>query len=181
MEQMTGTPPYRFEVIDHAHSRIVEFQRKGFFGGWRNKKPRNARWMSCQADETDHGTDVTVRCSKGSAPLSRALQLIELLTKGMRDRRTLYRDRPIPPGPVSLVASWAGTGYALYSEPTWDAPRGQSVRTATEIQALPGGTDTFIKVRTSTGIEGYIERDQLVVAPEIATRTAQELTAREYV
>jgi hypothetical protein len=68
--------------------------------------------------------------------------------------------------------------YALFTEPRFDAPRGRAVLTATELQAIPGGTGPFVHVRLSDGTEGYIERDQLVAAPDIATRDAQLEAAR---
>jgi hypothetical protein len=106
--------------------------------------------------------------------------LIGVLSRGVHDSRTVYRARHIPPGPVTLVASWAGTPYALYNAPRRDAPRGTEVFTATRIEAVPGGTAEFVRVRLSDGTEGYIERDQIVAAPERATRDAG-LEAARYV
>ena len=146
--------------------------------------------MTCRAQPSALGTRVEVEASSGGGliakamgradrgPVSRALQLVRLLTVAPQDARTIYRDRRIPPGPVTLVASWAGMTYALFTEPRFDAPRGRTVLTATELQAIPGGTGPFVHVRLSDGIEGYIERDQLVAAPDIATRDAQLEAAR---
>src|SRR5207245_192069 len=114
--------------------RIQEAERRTLMGGWRRPK-RGVRWVTCRADEVEEGTLVTIECSKGSAPGSRALQLVELLSLGNLDQRTIYRDRRIPPGPVSLVASWAGTGYPLFLDPSFEAPRGEEVYTATPIEA----------------------------------------------
>jgi hypothetical protein len=90
----------------------------------------------------------------------------------------VYRRRAIPDGPVSLVASWAGMPYELYSEPRWDAARGPRVLTASGVEAIPGGNGPFTKVRLSDGTEGFIETDQIVAAPEAATREAQLEAAR---
>ena len=109
---------------------------------------------------------------------ARALQLVRLLAAGNSDARTLYRRRTIPPGAVSLVASWAGMPYQLFAEPRFDAPRGVEVHTATELEAVSGGVGPFVRVRLRDGTEGYIESDQIVVAPDVATRKAQEDAAR---
>jgi hypothetical protein len=68
--------------------------------------------------------------------------------------------------------------YELFSEPRFDAPRGPKVHTATELEAVPGAVGPFVRVRLRDGTEGYIESDQIVAAPEVATREAQEDTAR---
>ena len=189
MEQMLGVSPYRFEVIGSDEGRIVEYQRRGLFGQW--SKPRiRPRWVSCRAVQGDVGTDVVVEASRGGGlvalamgrrdggPRARALQLVKLLTAGGDDPRTVYRWRSIPPGPISLVASWAGTGYELFTEPRFDAPRGATVLTATDMEAVPGGSGPFIRVRLGDGTEGFVELDQVVSAPGIATREAQEAAAR---
>ena len=175
MEQMLGTPPYRYEVTGVASARIVEAERKGFFGQWRSG-PRRPRWVTCQTSVGEAGTVVEVEASRGRGPLSRALQLVYLLSRGNRDRRTIYRDRTTPAGPVTLVASWAGTAYALFTDPSHAAPRGAELLTATPLEAI-GNHGPFVKVRTGAGVEGWIERDQLVPAPGEATRDAQTRTA----
>jgi len=111
-------------------------------------------------------------------PDARALQLVRLLTAGSRDQKTIYRARHIPPGPVTLVASWAGTPYHLYTQPRYDAPRGVEIYTATELDAVPGGNASFVRVRVHGAGEGYVERDQIVAATDIATREAQTEAAR---
>ena len=189
MEQLIGTRPYRYEVVGESEARIIEYRRRGFFGQW--SRPRVAiRWVACRAQPSALGTRVEIEASSGGGliakamgradrgPVSRALQLVRLLTVAPQDARTIYRDRRIPPGPVTLVASWAGMTYALFTEPRFDAPRGRTVLTATELQAIPGGTGPFVHVRLSDGTEGYIERDQLVAAPDVATRDAQLEAAR---
>jgi hypothetical protein len=190
MEQLLGVPPYRFEVVADGEARIVEHRRRGLFGQW--SRPRVAlRWVRCSAIPIEQGTRVEVTASSGGGllmkalgradrgPVTRALQLVKLLTAGEGDPRTIYRLRRIPPGPVTLVASWAGTPYRLYLEPRWDAARGAEIFTASEIEALPGAGGPFVRVRVrSDGAEGYVERDQIVVAPERATRAAQLEAAR---
>jgi hypothetical protein len=108
----------------------------------------------------------------------RALQLVQLLTQGSADDCTIYRERKMPPGPVSLVASWAGMPYELFTEPRRDAARGPLILTASRVEAIPGGTGPFTRVRLPDGTEGYVETDQIVAAPERATREAQLEAAR---
>jgi len=189
MEQLIGTPPYRFEVIDETTARAIERIRRGFFGNW--SRPKTAvRWVSCRATATPQGTEVVVASSSGGGlifkalgkadggPGARALQLVRLLDAGRDDPKTIYRRRDIPPGPVTLVASWAGTPYRLYTQPRYDAPRGPEIYTATELDAVPGGNATFLRVRVHGAGEGYIERDQIVAATDVATREAQTEAAR---
>jgi hypothetical protein len=111
-------------------------------------------------------------------PISRALQVVRLLTAGAADSRTIYRDRRIPPGPVTLVASWAGTPYRLFTEPRHDAPRGREILTASEVEALPERSGQFVKVRVAGADVGWVESDQIVPAPAVSTRAAQVETAR---
>ena len=189
MEQLIGTMPYRFEVLDGDSARAIEVSRRGTFGNW--VKPRlGVRWVRCSAVRRPQGTEVFVTASSPggmllkstgrieSGPVARALQLVRLLTAGRTDQRTIYRQRFIPPGPVTLVASWAGTGYRLYTEPRYDAAPGAEIHTATELEAVPGGDSAFVKVRLRDGSEGYVERDQIVAATEVATREAQTAVAR---
>jgi hypothetical protein len=190
MEQMIGTPPYRFEVLGEDSARIVEFQRNSLVGTWRRvdgtgrlmgrqlKPARNQRWVGCTASLQDAGTVVELEASKGRGALPRALQLIGVLSRGVQDQRTIYRSRHIPPGPVTLVASWAGMPYALFKEPRYDAPRGVVVFTASRMEAVPGGTAEFVRVRLSDSTDGYVERDEIVVAPARATREAGAEAAR---
>jgi hypothetical protein len=189
MEQMIGTPPYRYEIAGESEARITEFRRRGLFGQW--SKPRaRIRWVRCRALESPQGTSVEIEASSGGGlifkamgkadlgPMTRALQLIRLLTSGSGDPRTLYRDRRIPPGPVTLVASWAGMPYRLFTEPRHDAPRGREILTATELEALAERVGPFVKVRVDGAEEGWIESDQIVPAPAVSTREAQIETAR---
>jgi hypothetical protein len=190
MEQMIGTPPYRFEVLGDNTARIVEYQRNSLVGHWRRvdgtakvlgrtmRPARNQRWVTCTATAEDTGTVIELEASKGRGALPRALQLIGVLSRGVDDPRTIYRARHIPPGPVTLVASWAGMPYALYAAPNRGSARGAEIFTATRIDAVGGGTAEFVKVRLSDGTQGYVERDQVVVAPETATRQAGVEAAR---
>jgi hypothetical protein len=177
-EQMVGTPPYRFEPTGPDSARIVEAERKHFLFGQFSKKVRNPRWIDVVARETEAGTEVVVTSVKGQAPKARSLQIVQLLTRGVRDRRTVYRDRAIPPGPITLVASWAGTEYPIYLEPRYDAPRGEKVHTASRIEAIGMHGTTWVHVRLAGGTEGWIERDQVVPAPAEASRAAQVRTAQ---
>jgi hypothetical protein len=190
MEQMIGTPPYRYEVIDENSARVVEFSRNSLVGHWRSvadrrtvmgrERPavRNQRWVHCRAVGGDAGTVVELEASAGRGALPRALQLIGVISRGVNDQRTIYRSRHIPPGPVTLVASWAGMAYPLFVTPSHEAARGMEVLTASRVEAIPGGTSGFVRVRLSDGTEGYIERDQVVSAPAVATRDAGFLAAR---
>jgi len=178
MEQMLGSFPFRFELTGESSARIVEFRRKGLVGQWSKRVAIHTRWVTCEARPTASGTVVTVVASRGRGPVPRALQLVQLLSRGSADPRTIYRRRAMPSGPVSLVASWAGMPYRLYTEPRWEAPRGARVLTATGVEAIPGGEGAFTKVRLADGTEGYIETDQIVAAPEASTREAQVEAAR---
>lgn len=178
MEQMIGTFPFRFEVLGDGRARIVEFRRKGLIGQWSKHVGFRTRWVTCSARVTPAGTLVTVAASAGRGPVPRALQLVQLLTRGSADDRTVYRERRIPAGPVSLVASWAGMPYHLFTEPRWDAPRGAGIHTASRVEAIDGGTGPFTRVRLADGTEGYVETDQVVAGPRAATREAQFEAAR---
>jgi hypothetical protein len=192
MEQMIGTPPYRFEVLGESSARVVEFQRNSLVGHWRRvdgggkadgreRRPsRNQRWVQCTTSVQNTGTVIELECSKGRGAGPRALQLIGVLTRGVHDPRTIYRVRHIPPGPVTLVASWAGMPYRLFSTPSRDSSRGAEVFTASRMEAVAGGTAEFVKVRLSDGTDGFVERDQIVAAPALATRDAG-LEAARYV
>ena len=189
MEQMIGTTPYRFEVMGESEARIVEHRRRGLFGQWSRPRIRT-RWVRCRAVASTEGTIVEVEASSGGGliakamgkadrgPVTRSLQVIRLLTAGAGDARTVYRDRRIPPGPVTLVASWAGTPYRLFAEPRRDAARGREILTASEVVALDERDGQFVKVRVAGVDEGWVESDQIVPSPAASTRAAQVETAR---
>jgi len=176
-EQMVGTPPYRFEPAGSDSALIVEAERKHFLFGQLSPKVRNPRWIRVTAREIEPGTEVIVECTAGKGPKARALQAVQLFSRGGRDRRTIYRERTIPPGPISLVASWAGMEYPLYLEPRYDAGRGEPIHTASKVEATGSYGTTWVRVRTESGAEGYVERDQVVPAPAEASRVAQPRTA----
>lgn len=177
MEQLLGVPPYRFEVAGPGEGRIVEDRRWNKLVGFWGRPRRRIQWVSCTAILGAEATEVVVETSGRRGTAERAQQLIQLLTHGVSDPRSVYRSREIPPGPVSLVASWAGVPYALYLEPRFDAERGTEIHTATRMRALPGGGGPFVQVELADGTTGYVERDQIVAAPERATRDAQVETA----
>jgi len=177
MEQMIGTLPYRFEPTGPDSAQAIEAERKHFLFGQLSPRVRNPHWVRVVAREVEPGIEVVVESTGGKGPRSRALQVVQLLTRGPRDRRTVYRDRIIPPGPITLVASWAGMEYAIYLEPRYDAPRGEPVHTASRIDAIGSYGITWVKVRTESGAEGYIELDQVVPAPPEASRAAPVRTA----
>ncbi len=176
MEQMIGTPPYRFEVVKDDEARIVQFERKTFVGRWK-EGVQAARLVSCTARVVDDGTHVTVTASKDEASRSRARQLVELFEKAVGDPRTYYRERNIPLGPVTLVASWAGTPYVLYTEPRFDAPRRGNMYTATRVEAIEVLEGAFCKVKLPSGETGYVEKDQIVPVPVHDTANAHYTTA----
>lgn len=193
-EQMAGIPPFRFEVVGPSSARLVEYERNGLFGQWRQLARRagdggeragadgatlwktRVRWVTVDAEPVANGTAVTVQASAGRGALERALQVVQLLSRGATDRRTIYRERPIPAGPVSLVASWAGTPYPVYLEPDLRSGRGEAILTASRVEAI-GEAGSFVKVRLEDGAVGYVERDQIVPAPEESTRAAQPRAA----
>ena len=177
MEQMIGTPPYRFEPTGPDSAQAIEAERRHFLFGQLSPRVRNPRWVRVSAREVEAGTEVVVECTPGKGPKARALQMVQLLSRGPRDRRTIYRDRAIPPGPISLVASWAGMPYPIYLEPRYDAARGEAVHTASRMAAIGSYGTTWVKVRLESGAEGYVERDQVVPAPAEASRAAQVRTA----
>ncbi|HET9050239.1 MAG TPA: hypothetical protein VFO60_00970 [Candidatus Dormibacteraeota bacterium] len=196
MEQMCGTPPYRFEVTGPGAARVVETERKNLFGAWAQLGRRDAdgnpaleaggapawrrpvEWVTATVEPFRGGSRVRMEASGGRFVAARAVQLIELVTRGSADRRTVYRDRSVPPGPVSLVASWAGMLYRVYLEPSHGAARGPGVHTASHLVAVAGDA-AFTRVRLEDGTEGYIETDQIVASPVEATREAQVRTAGE--
>jgi len=179
MEQMVGTHPYRFEVVGPDAARIIEVARCGFFGQWKQHPPRPG-WVRVRAVAGDAGTAVVVVSSRRPRNLtrgrrgvpgapSRALQIVQLLTRGGADERTVYRDSRLPHGPVTLVASWAGTPYRLFAAPAPDAERGREIYTASRLVAI-NQRGSFVHVQLTDGTGGWVERDQVVAAPAAALR-----------
>lgn len=191
MEQMLGTPPYRFQVLGPDEAQVLEVSRLGLVGQW-SKRIRRPAWVRMRAVRGERGTTVEVSASVlPFAPLRglrltpvprvpgadrRALQLVQLLTRGELDARTVYRDRRIPSGPVTLVASWAGTPYRLYAEPTFESTRGEAILTATRMVAI-AQQGSFVRIQLPEGTTGWVELDQIVAAPEEATRGANARVA----
>ncbi|MFN2451858.1 MAG: hypothetical protein ABR541_05860 [Candidatus Dormibacteria bacterium] len=186
MEQLLGVPPYRFQQVDEHAAEAIEVSRLGLAGNW-SARVKNPAWVRVEAQPAAHGTLVLVSASVKPFALSRAgripgagvraLQLVTLLTEGAHDYRTVYRDRRIPAGPVTLVASWAGTPYPLFVAPRFDSSRGTGIRTATRLVATGDGSGPFIQVELADGSRGWVERDQCVPAPGVSTRDAQAATA----
>ena len=188
MEQMMGTPPFRFEVTGENSARVLEFERKGMFGGW-VQFDRDGQWyavwkrfakrrvVTLEATEGELHTQITVAASKDASAKSRALQIVQLLDRGKADSRTIYRDRNLPLGsPATLVASWAGMPYRLFAKPERNGKRTGEIKTATPL-TIVGYSGTFVEVRTGDGEKGYVERDEIVAAPAVATRAAQAANA----
>ncbi len=178
MEQMIGTPPYRFEVVKDDEARIVQFEKRTFVGRWKTGVVP-AHQVSCTARVVEDGTHVTVTSSRDGASRSRAQQLVELFERAVGDPRTYYRDRNIPLGPVTLVASWAGTPYVLYTEPRFDAPRRGNMYTATKVMAIEVMEGAFCKVKLPSGETGFAEKDQIVPVPVHDTAGAHYVSAVE--
>ena len=185
MEQMLGSFPFRFELTGESSARIVEFRRKGLVGQWSKRVAIHTRWVTCEARPTASGTVVTVVASRGRGPVPRALQLVQLLSRGSADPRTIYRRRAMPSGPVSLVASWAGMPYRLYTEPRWEAPRGARVLTATGVEAMPGVKDPrkvrafVVAARRAAGESDDVEVSELGVHKPLSPE--EELADRKSV
>ena len=189
MEQMIGTTPYRYEVVGESEARIVEHRRRGLFGQWGT--PQDPHPLGSLPGRGGHRGNL----GRGGGQLWRRA---DLQGDGQGRSRSdhpsppgdpaahrrcfgspnVYRDRRIPPGPVTLVASWAGMPYRLFTEPRRDAPRGREILTATEVEALPERSGQFVKVRVAGGDEGWVESDQIVPSPAVSTRAAQVETAR---
>lgn len=162
-EQVTALPPFSFRIIDGSTAEVVQDLANGFFGQWSVVRvPKNRIRVQCTA--TSAGTKVEVDAQGDRAATSRASNLIRVLTAGERDDATVYRYRLIPPGPCTIVQSWAGTGYPLYVDPAPDAPRGRAVGPSGKLVALQQ-TGRWVRVRAGEGDdteEGWIEADQLV-------------------
>ncbi len=168
MEQLV-TLPLQFEPLSSSKARGIEVIRRGFFGGWGGRL-RNPHFFECTAVEAPEGTLVQVEATASRWVVSRAEEFVTVLTRGAGDPYGIYRDGRIQPGEVTLVASWAGTGYELYSEPSFTARRGPAIYTATPLFAVEVQRGRFVRVETRDGISGYVEADQLVMAPALAVR-----------
>ncbi len=162
-EQLLGLPPFSFRPIDAKTAEVVQDLANGFFGNWRKVRyPKTKVRIECQP--TAAGTLLTVRSQGQRSATLRALNLIRVLTRGEGDQASVYRYRLIPPGPCTVVQSWAGTGYRIYRQPDLNADRGRAVRPATPLFALEQ-RGRWVHVRAGEGEqfeEGWLEADQLV-------------------
>ncbi|MGH7643736.1 MAG: hypothetical protein ACRENX_12145 [Candidatus Dormibacteria bacterium] len=162
-EQVTALPPFSFRIIDDHTAEVAQVLANGFFGQWSKvKRPRTKLRIECQP--TKQGTQLTIVAQGQRSATLRALNLLRILTHGERDQATVYRLRAIPPGPCTLVQSWAGTGYPLFSAPDYGAKRTLPVLPASPLAALQQ-TGRWVRVRAGVGDqaqEGWIEADQLV-------------------
>ncbi len=162
-EQVMALPPFSFRVVDDHTAEVVQDLANGFFGQWSKVRyPKNRIRIECQPIPA--GTMVTVAAQGDRSATIRATNLLRILGRGERDRSTVYRFRAIPPGPCTVVQSWAGTGYPIFSEPDHSAARGRAVRPASPLLALEQ-RGRWVRVRAGQGDdsgEGWIEADQLV-------------------
>ncbi|MGH7691890.1 MAG: hypothetical protein ACREOA_04195 [Candidatus Dormibacteria bacterium] len=162
-EQVMGLPPFSFQVIDENTAEVAQVLANGLFGQW--SKVRHARTkVRIECRGTAQGTELTITAQGQRSATLRALNLIRILTRGERDAATVYRLRAIPPGPCTLVQSWAGTSYPLFLSPDHGSKRGLPVLPATPLDALEQ-QGRWVRVRAGTGEnseEGWLEADQLV-------------------
>jgi hypothetical protein len=162
-EQVTALPPFSFRIIDEHTAEVAQVLANGFFGQWSKvKHPKTKVRIECRP--TAQGTELTMTAEGQRSATIRAVNLLRILTTGERDPATVYRLRTIPPGPCTVIQSWAGTGYPLFSGPNYQAKRSLPVRPASPLVALQQ-TGRWVRVRAGIGEqvqEGWIEADQLV-------------------
>jgi hypothetical protein len=162
-EQVMALPPFSFRVIDDHTAEVAQVLANGFFGQWSKvKHPKTKVRIECHP--TARGTELTMIAQGQRSATIRAVNLLRILTRGERDTFTVYRLRAIPPGPCSVVQSWAGTGYPLFLGPDYGAKRSLPVLPATPLVALEQ-VGRWVRVRGGTGDDiqdGWIEADQLV-------------------
>lgn len=162
-EQLMALPPFSFRIIDEHTAEVAQVLANGFFGQWSKvKHPKTKVRIECHP--TSQGTQVTMVAQGQRSATLRALNLLRILAHGERDQATVYRVRTIPPGPCTVVQSWAGTGYPLFSGPDYGAKRSVPVRPSSPLVALQQ-TGRWVRVRAGTGDQvqdGWIEADQLV-------------------
>ncbi len=162
-EQVLALPPFSFRIIDDNTAEVAQVLANGFFGQWSKvKRPKTKVRIECHPSA--QGTELTLLAQGQRSATLRALNLLRILTHGERDNATVYRLRAIPPGPCTVVQSWAGTGYPLFSAPDYGAKRTLAVLPASPLVSLRQ-TGRWVQVRAGTGegaTEGWIEADQLV-------------------
>lgn len=165
-EQLMALPPFSFRIIDEHTAEVAQLLANGFFGQWiKVKHPTTKVRIECHS--TAQGTALTMVAEGQRSATIRAVNLLRILTQGERDVETVYRLRRIPPGPCTLVQSWAGTGYPLFSNPDYGAERTLPVLPSSPLVALQQ-TGRWVRVKSGVGEgvrEGWIEADQLV--PEV--------------
>jgi hypothetical protein len=162
-EQVLARPPFTFRVVDANTADVVQDIANGFFGQWSKvKNPGNRIRIECEPIEV--GTQVTVTAVGVRSARMRAANLLRILGQGETDGASVYRYRTISPGPCTVVQSWAGTGYPVYTSPDHTATRGRAVRPSSKLEALRQ-QGRWVRVRVGEGDEvedGWIEADQLV-------------------
>jgi hypothetical protein len=162
-EQVMALPPFSFRIIDEHTAEVAQVLANGFFGQWSTvKHPKTKVRIECHP--TTQGTELTMTAQGQRSATIRALNLLRILTRGERDTATVYRLRTIPPGPCTVVQSWSGTGYPLFSGPDYWAKRTLPVRPSSPLVALQQ-SGRWVRVRAGAGDEvqeGWIEADQLV-------------------
>lgn len=172
-EQVTALPPFSFRQLDDRTAEVAQTLANGLIGGWRPvPKPRNLVRIHCETAE--RGTRVTITATGPRSASRRGVNLVRILARGETDSHTIYRFRAIPPGPCTLVQSWAGTAYALHEAPDSAAARGMAVLPATPLIALEQ-RGHWVRVGAG-GTEGWIEADQLVPAPDLTRRDGVEVS-----
>ncbi|MGH7758765.1 MAG: hypothetical protein ACREN7_05595, partial [Candidatus Dormibacteria bacterium] len=157
-EQVTALPPFSFTVVDAETAEVAQVLANGLFGQWSKvKHPKTKLTIHCRP--MGQGTEMTITAQGQRSATIRAVNLIRILTRGERDAATVYRHRTVPPGPCTLVQSWAGTRYPLFLGPDFGAGRGRPVLTATPLEALDQ-VGRWVKVRAGSGDDsqvGWIE------------------------
>ena len=162
-EQVMALPPFSFRVIDENTAEVAQVLANGLFGQWSKvKRPKTKVRIECHAGT--RGTELILVAEGQRSATLRALNLLRILTRGERDEFTVYRSRAVPPGPCTIVQSWAGTGYPLFTAPDYGARRGLPVLPATPLVAREQ-LGRWVRVQAGFGEdvqEGWIEADQLV-------------------
>ncbi|MGA8207807.1 MAG: hypothetical protein WB801_01160 [Candidatus Dormiibacterota bacterium] len=165
-EQVMALPPFSFRVIDDHTAEVAQVLANGFFGQWSKvKRPKTKIWIECRPSA--QGSQLKMVAQGQRSATIRAVNLLRILTHGERDAATVYRSRTIPPGPCTIVQSWAGTGYPIFLAPDHAAKRGMPVLPASALVALEQ-RGRWVHVRAGAGEDvedGWIEADQLVPDP----------------
>jgi len=165
-EQVMALPPFSFRVIDEHTAEVAQVLANGLFGQWSKvKRPKTKVRIECRP--CAQGSELKMVAQGQRSATIRAVNLLRILTLGERDAATVYRLRTIPPGPCTVVQSWAGTGYPLFLDPDHSAKRGRPVLPASPLVALEQ-VGRWVHVRAGAGEnveDGWLEADQLVPEP----------------